>query len=103
RNRETVRLVTGTGAATAALTYVYDNYSPTLKLIVRAVQFLDYTQGGPAFAPAAAATERGAGDQLHRESGDDQLYGMKGNDVLYGEGQDDDLIGGYGDDWLSGG
>ena len=82
--------------------FVYDNYAGGLRLIPRAVQFLDYTLGGPAYSPAAA-NDRGENDELHGESGDDQIYGMKGDDVLFGEGQDDDLIGGYGDDWISGG
>ncbi len=103
-NAQILRLVkpAATPTGNAFQTFVYDNYAATLKLIPRAVQFLDYTLGGPAYS-AAAATDRGKGDELHGESGDDQIYGMKGNDVLFGEGQDDDLIGGYGDDWISGG
>ena len=67
------------------------------------IQLLDYTQGGPASKPTAAASDRGLADEIHGEGGDDFVYGMRGNDVLFGEGQDDDLIGGYGDDWISGG
>ena len=50
-----------------------------------------------------AATDIGAADEIHGESGDDFIYGEKGDDVLFGEGQDDDIIGGYGNDWISGG
>src|SRR5205807_1745375 len=85
------------------LTFLYDTYAGGLRLIPRAVQFLDYTQGGPASKPALAATDRGAADEIHGESGDDTIYGQKGDDVLFGEGQDDDIIGGYGNDWISGG
>ena len=72
------------------------------RIIVRAVQFLDYHEGGNDFTPSAT-NDRGLGDELHGESGDDTIYGMTGADVLFGEGQDDDLIGGYGNDWISGG
>ena len=90
------------------LQYVYDQTSTaedrgSLRIIPRAVQFLDYTMGGSAYNAARAATDRGRGDEIHGEAGDDQIYGMTGNDVLFGDGQDDDLIGGYGDDWISGG
>ena len=87
----------------AYLTFAYDTYAGGLRIIPRAVELLDHTFGGPAFDAVGAATDRGAGDEVHGESGDDTVYGMKGNDVLYGDGQDDDLIGGYGDDWISGG
>src|SRR5262249_11337850 len=59
-------------------------------------------EGGIDWNPAAA-TDRGAGDEIHGESGDDQIYGQKGNDILYGDGQDDAIIAGYGNDWISGG
>jgi Ca2+-binding RTX toxin-like protein len=72
------------------------------RIIARAVQFLDYHEGGIDVS-AAAAGDRGGADELHGESGDDTIYGQKGNDILYGEGQDDDLVGGYGNDWISGG
>ena len=84
------------------LTFAYDTTTGGLRLVVRAVEMLDYTFGGPRI-PASAATDRGRGDEIHGESGDDAVYGMTGNDVIYGDGQDDDLIGGYGDDWISGG
>src|SRR5262249_6838960 len=101
-NGNIFRLV-GTNGANSGnyLTLNYDNYS-TIKLIRRAAQLLDYTPGGSDYN-AAAASDIGAADELHGESGDDFIYGMKGNDVLFGEGQDDDLIGGYGNDWISGG
>ena len=83
--------------------YGSDNNPDTYdRIVVRAVEALDYHEGGVDFNPAAS-TDRGAGDELHGESGDDIGYGLKGNDVLFGEGQDDDLIGGYGNDWISGG
>ncbi|HZF78881.1 MAG TPA: hypothetical protein VEZ89_03735, partial [Rubrivivax sp.] len=72
------------------------------RIVVRGVSFLDYTPGGIDVS-ADAANDRGAGDEIHGESGDDQIHGMKGNDVLFGDGQDDDLVGGYGNDWISGG
>jgi Ca2+-binding RTX toxin-like protein len=90
------------------LNYNYDNEAIGTgpgyhHIIVRAVELLDYTQGGPDFNPTAAARDIGGTDELHGESGDDFIYGQKGSDVLFGEGQDDDLIGGYGNDWISGG
>ncbi|MEA2734879.1 MAG: hypothetical protein QOE14_1330, partial [Humisphaera sp.] len=78
-------------AAGNARTFTYDNYGP-LKLIPRSVQHLDYTYGGN------AATDIGAADLIHGESGDDSVYGTVGNDVLFGEGQDDDIFGGIGHD-----
>lgn len=84
------------------LEFNYDDYSAVLNLIPRASMLLDYTPGGAEFDPAALS-DRGAGDEIHGESGDDHIYGMTGADVLYGEGQDDDIIGGYGFDWISGG
>jgi Ca2+-binding RTX toxin-like protein len=102
-NASIYRLVGKNGIPTGAyLTFAYDNYSATLKLIPRAVAFLDYTPGGLDFS-ASAALDLGADDEVHGESGDDAIYGMTGGDALYGEGQDDDIIGGYGHDWISGG
>ncbi|MDH4109610.1 MAG: hypothetical protein OEW35_14975, partial [Gammaproteobacteria bacterium] len=72
-------------------------------IIVRGVELLDYTVGGPDFNPAGAATDIGAADEIHGESGDDFIYGMVGNDVLFGDSESDDLIGGWGNDWISGG
>jgi len=103
-NGNIFRVVAG-AAANAASTYrafSYDDaYSGALRLIPRAVQLLDYTPGG--VLGDAAASDIGAGDELHGESGDDAIYGQKGDDVLFGEGQNDDLIGGTGNDWISGG
>ncbi|MBD2516808.1 DUF4347 domain-containing protein [Nostoc sp. FACHB-973] len=72
------------------LKFNYDFYG-SLKLIPRAIQLLDYTQGG-------ATSDRGTADVVHGESGDDVIHGMTGNDVLFGEGQDDDIYGGTGSD-----
>jgi Ca2+-binding RTX toxin-like protein len=101
-NGNIYRLVGTNGVAGAGfLSFAYDNYG-ALKIVPRAAELLDYTAGGADFN-AAAATDIGAADELHGESGDDFMYGMKGDDVMFGEGQDDDLVGGYGHDWISGG
>ncbi len=86
----------------AFLTFQYDNYD-ALKIIPRAVELLDYTEGGPDFDPTSAAMDNGAHDEVHGESGDDVVYAQVGGDIVFGEGQDDDLIGGWGHDWISGG
>lgn len=99
-NGNIFRVVAGVGATTYR-TFNYDNYGGE-RIKVRLADLVDYTPGGPAFS-AAANADRGAGDELHGESGDDFIYGMTGNDVLFGEGQDDDLIAGWGHDWISGG
>ena len=77
----------------------------TERIIVRAVDLIDYTPGGSdyLFTAQEAENDQGSDDELHGESGDDFIYGQVGDDVLFGEGQDDDLIGGYGNDWISGG
>jgi Ca2+-binding RTX toxin-like protein len=106
------------------VTFNYDNYSATAKLVVRGVTLLDYTPGGPDFRPDLFGLTAHAGfsdlldvlpgrniwtvdiggsDELHGESGDDTAYGAVGHDVIYGDAQDDDLIGGWGNDWISGG
>jgi Ca2+-binding RTX toxin-like protein len=87
------------------LAFNYDDatYDASLKIVVRAVQLIDYTPGGPDFKAAAAATDIGAADEIHGGKGDDFVYGGKGNDVLFGDGQNDTIIGGYGADWISGG
>jgi len=87
------------------LTFNYDTYPGSFRIIPRAVELLDYNPGGLDYLPTAAqaALDLGAFDEIHGESGDDFIYGMKGSDILFGEGQDDDLIGGYGHDWISGG
>jgi Ca2+-binding RTX toxin-like protein len=71
-------------------------------IVPRAVQLLDYTQGGPDY-DLAALGDNGAADEIHGEAGDDFIYGQVGKDILFGDGQDDDLIGGWGHDWISGG
>ncbi len=103
-NGNIYRLV-GTGGTygNAYLTFVYDNYDPNQKIVVRASALYDYTPGGADYNAASAANDIGKADEIHGESGDDFIYGMTGNDVLFGEGQDDDIIGGYGNDWISGG
>ena len=103
-NAQILRIVAtaATSTGTAFRTFVYDNYSPSLRLIPRAVQLLDYTPGGIDFS-SVAARDIGAADEIHGESGDDTIYSAKGHDVVFGEGQDDDIIGGYGNDWISGG
>jgi Ca2+-binding RTX toxin-like protein len=108
-NGNIYRLVGVNGAAGGKfLQFNYDATSGTdvrgsVRIIPRAVQWLDYTPGGPDTNAAQAATDQGGNDEIHGEGGDDIAYGLKGNDVLYGEGQNDDLIGGYGNDWISGG
>jgi Ca2+-binding RTX toxin-like protein len=77
------------------LKFNYDNYSPTIKIIPRAVQLLDYTPVG--------SNALGGDDLIRGEAGDDILYGMTGNDVAFGDGQDDNLFGGTGSDRLYGG
>jgi Ca2+-binding RTX toxin-like protein len=101
-NGNIFRIVGVNGAANAVPTFNYDNYD-ALKIVVRVAELLDYTPGGPDYVSASLAADKGAGDELHGESGDDFIYGMTGNDVLFGESQDDDLIGGWGNDWISGG
>jgi Ca2+-binding RTX toxin-like protein len=87
-NGNIYRLVNAAGGYRS---FNYDNYAGGLRIIPRAVRHLDYTFGG-------AASDIGAADLLHGESGDDSVYGTVGNDVLFGEGQDDDLFGGVGHD-----
>src|SRR5439155_16176662 len=98
----------GVASTGGLLNYNYDNEAigtgaGYYHIIVRVVELLVYTQGGPDFNPAAAAKDIGGNDEIHGESGDDFIYGQKGSDVLFGEGQDDDIVGGYGNDWISGG
>ncbi|MCP9780196.1 MULTISPECIES: DUF4347 domain-containing protein [Cyanobium] len=102
-----------TDAKDTFLSFNYDLNSSfenrgTNRIVVRAMQQLDYTLGGAdrqggSYANGAANADNGAGDLIHGESGDDFIYGMTGSDVLFGESDDDDLIGGYGNDWISGG
>ncbi len=78
---------------------------------MRGVTLLDYSPGGPSFNPAlfgsgpvaGCGADRGAGDEVHGESGDDAVYGGCGSDALFGDAGDDDLIGGWGNDFISGG
>jgi len=105
-NGNIYRLVGTNGSGSGKyLTFNYDTYSGTtgLKIIPRAAKLIDYTPGGSDYDSVEAATDIGAADTIHGESGDDFIYGMVGDDVLFGEGQDDDIIGGYGNDWISGG
>ncbi|QXE26036.1 parallel beta-helix repeat [Richelia sinica FACHB-800] len=91
------------GANGQYLTFNYDNGTyNSVRLIPRAVELLDYTEGGLDYS-ASATSDRGAADEIHGESGNDEIYGQVGNDVLFGEGQDDNIIGGAGHDWISGG
>ena len=98
----------GIPASGGFLNYHYDtdpiDANPTTydRVIVRAVETLDYTPGGIHYDPDAA-DDRGGDDELHGESGDDSAHGQLGDDVIFGDGQNDDLIGGYGNDWISGG
>ena len=87
------------------LAFNYDDatYDSSQKIVVRAVQLIDYTPGGPDFNAALAAGDNGAADEIHGGKGDDFIYGGKGNDVLFGDGQNDSIIGGYGADWIDGG
>ncbi len=101
---------TAAGAATGIaysggfLSFNYDDYNTGgQKIIVRGVQLLDYTPGGPSYNAAGAATDIGGADEVHGESGDDFIYAGKGNDAVFGDGQDDNIFGGYGNDWISGG
>ncbi|MEH6829476.1 MAG: calcium-binding protein [Sulfitobacter sp.] len=101
-NGNIVRIVGTDGISSGAyLGYNYDIYGGE-KIIVRAVDLLDYTEGGVDFDPAAL-NDNGAGDEIHGEAGDDSIYGMTGSDVIYGDGQNDDIIGGWGHEWISGG
>jgi Ca2+-binding RTX toxin-like protein/outer membrane protein OmpA-like peptidoglycan-associated protein len=85
------------------LAFNYDDYYPSLKIVVRAVRLIDYTPGGLDFNEADARTDIGAADEIHGGKGDDFIYGGKSNDVLFGDGQNDSIIGGYDADWISGG
>jgi Ca2+-binding RTX toxin-like protein len=95
-NGNIYRIVGTNGVVTGSfLSFNYDNYGAA-KIVVRAVQYLDYVRGG-------SATDIGGNDVIHGEAGDDQIHGMAGNDVLFGEGQDDDISGGAGSDRIYGG
>ncbi|MEH6737785.1 MAG: hypothetical protein V7695_04455, partial [Sulfitobacter sp.] len=101
-NGNILRIVGTDGISSGAyLGFEYDIYGGE-KIIVRAVDLIDYTEGGADF-DAAALNDNGAGDEIHGEAGDDSIYGMTGSDVIYGDGQNDDIIGGWGHEWISGG
>lgn len=91
------------------LAYNYDNYAESRRLIVRAVELIDYTPGGEDLnalvgnADTTINPDRGAADEIHGGIGDDAVYGMVGDDIIFGDAGDDDLIGGYGANWISGG
>ena len=114
-NANVFRLV---GAGDAFLEFNYDQSSTfedrgDERIVVRALQQLDYTLGGSDYAggayvggaaqPLDEPVDNGAGDLIHGESGDDYIFGMTGSDVIFGESDDDDIVGGYGNDWISGG
>jgi len=93
------------------------------RIIVRGVTLLDYTPGGPDFAPElfdidlsdgltegfrnqfgmGALYDIGGNDEVHGGTGDDFIYLGGGNDIAFGDAGDDDIIGGWGHDWISGG
>ncbi|MEB3829160.1 proprotein convertase P-domain-containing protein [Phormidium sp. CCY1219] len=78
------------------LTFTYDNYSQSLRIVPRAIATLDYT-------PGDSNNAIGGHDLIYGETSDDAIYGMTGNDVLFGNGQDDDIFGGMGYDRIYGG
>lgn len=84
------------------------------RIVVRAMQLLDYTLGGSDFAGGTYTAfgqaqrlgqpaDNGLADLIYGESGDDHIFGMTGSDVMFGNSDDDDIVGGYGHDWISGG
>jgi Ca2+-binding RTX toxin-like protein len=96
--------------------FAYDTYAGALRIIVRAVQLLDYSPTGDAqyiqtdavsqatsTVVAGTNTNIGGGDFIRGESGDDVVHGQTGTDRIWGDGQDDDLYGESGYDWISGG
>ncbi|MDX1384061.1 MAG: hypothetical protein R3190_10490, partial [Thermoanaerobaculia bacterium] len=109
-NANIFRVVGTHGADTGGfLEFQYDQGRGAQRVLVRGIELLDYTPGGPDFRPdlfpvdSAPAVDIGGDDEVHGESGDDFVYGMVGRDVLFGDSEDDDLIGGWGADWFSGG
>jgi len=106
-NGNIFRVVTpGVNGASTFRTFNYDNYSASMRIVPRAVDLIDYTDGGPSYVGQAGpmvAGDIGGADEIHGESGDDTIYGGALSDVIFGDAQDDDLIGGYGHDWISGG
>jgi len=103
-NANIYRVVGINGASSGEyLTYEYDTYSSEVRIIPRAVEYLDYSVGGPDLNAYATIEDQGGADEIHGESGDDVIYGLTGSDVIFGDGQDDDIIGGWGHDWISAG
>jgi Ca2+-binding RTX toxin-like protein len=108
-NGNIFRIVTSAGAYAK---FTYDTYAGP-KIVVRALQLLDYTPGGPDYngttdgglhaTGSDGKRDIGAADEIHGENGDDFIYGQVGNDRLFGDGQNDTIVGGYGADWISGG
>jgi Ca2+-binding RTX toxin-like protein len=98
-NGNIFRLVGINGAPNSPASFIsfnYDTYDATLKIIPRAYVLLDYTQGGD-------PSDLGAADLVHGEMGDDTIHLMTGNDVGFGESHDDDIYGGTGHDRMYGG
>ncbi|NEQ36297.1 MAG: hypothetical protein F6K40_08385 [Okeania sp. SIO3I5] len=95
-NGNIYRIVGTNGTDSGAyLTFTYDSYSNSKRLVPRAVELLDYIPGGDA--------NLGADDLIYGEAGDDEIYGMTGNDVIFGNAQDDNIMGGVGHDRIYGG
>ena len=59
------------------LAFNYDDatYDSSQKIVVRAVQLVDYTPGGLDFNKALASGDIGAADEIHGGKGDDFIYG----------------------------
>jgi Ca2+-binding RTX toxin-like protein len=103
-----------TPGTTAYVRFQYDTAAYTggsNPLVVRSMEWLDYTLGGPDFdqnlltagVQTTQGGDNGAGDYIHGEAGNDVIHGMTGSDILFGDANDDDITGGYGHDWISGG
>ncbi|HNQ90946.1 MAG TPA: Ig-like domain-containing protein [Verrucomicrobiota bacterium] len=115
-NGNIYRIVEVVNGVTQFVTFGYDYYGATAKIVVRAAELVDYTPGGPdytmavevgpadvAINPHTGQRDIGAADEIHGESGDDFIFGQAGADAIFGEGQNDSIVGGYGNDWISGG
>ena len=105
-NGEIYRLVGGAGTTYGYLSFTYDNgYTKDRgrELVVRAVELLDYTPGGPDLESSALTSDIWGDDEVHGETGDDTVYLGAGNDIAFGDSGDDDIVGGWGHDWVSGG